>query len=106
MLPQRLATGATSVKQASNRKLPTDLRGTCTRIRTRNLPTLYHFVHWRDDVLSNFSDYHELEARFIQLESKYLVLLREYQEPHIGNDHIVSFIEYTKVCSRSPCTRK
>ena len=36
--------------------------------------------------LSNCSDYHELEARFIQLESKYLVLLREYQEPHIGND--------------------
>ena len=56
--------------------------------------------------LSNCSDYHELEARFIQLESKYLVLLREYQEPHIGNDHIASFIEYTKVCSRSPCTRK
>ena len=43
--------------------------------------------------LSNCSDYHELEARFIQLESKYLVLLREYQEPHIGNDHIASFIE-------------
>ena len=43
--------------------------------------------------LSNCSDYHELEARFIQLESKYLVLLREYQEPHIGNGHIASFIE-------------
>ena len=43
--------------------------------------------------LCNCSDYHELEARFIQLESKYLVLLREYQEPHIGNDHIASFIE-------------
>ena len=50
MLLQRLATGATSVKQASNRKLPTDLRGTCTHIRTHNLPPLYHFVHWHDDV--------------------------------------------------------
>ena len=30
------------------------------------------------------SDCHELEAKFIQLESKYLVLLRESQEPRMG----------------------
>lgn len=30
------------------------------------------------------SDFHELEAKFIQQESKYLVLLRESQEPRMG----------------------
>ena len=29
-------------------------------------------------------EYHELEAKFIQLESKHLVLLREAQEPEQG----------------------
>jgi hypothetical protein len=31
-------------------------------------------------------DCHELEAKFIQQESKYLVLLRESQEPRMGTD--------------------